>query len=414
MAESYPDIMGEFISQPERFQAGGVQFGGQFDPDTIAPGQASELYVFFQNTLDTPVTIQIKIEVPKKGGFFGGGKPMLKIGAPQLELKMDAAEASLLSLPVATTEHTKAGQEELTFELKVKPNGRGQRIRPAKFQSSLDPKLIDEPAGLNLVSSMGATFVEKAVKKATFPLTLEGDPQPVKAPATLKHSFRSMWTKEQLKTYSRATQEINKRQEKLKSAFTTGALYASLYSESVAKFADAGLPLRVGEAIALAKILTYCCQYFLSSPKRINGLLVPIWERAIDAEFDTTDGLRTLRIVGFNHILKLAIMMSFGLVAQAAGRQIWSIEERQGVTQHLANNIEIGETTEEDFLYLPLMMGGTLVSNKVKIEGENVRHSLALLEKAYEARPRLFLDSEMAEVEKLFAQLLQKAVKVVT
>ncbi len=411
MAEIFPDIMGEYIDSSKRFETGGVQYTGHFDPKTIAPQQVSNLYLFLQNVLNVPLTIDLKIDVPKTKGFFGGGKPILAVERPVIRLELTEGEAGLLTLPFVTTEHAEAGEHEVTLEPKVSAEGKGQRIRPPKSQSKLGQGPIDNPTGLNLVGALGATYTETSVKKAPFLLKIAGEPQPSERAPKLQHTFQSIWVKDQMGILEQVNHELKLRDGRLQQDLSVEALYTALYSESTFRFADAGLPLRIGEAIILAKILTYSCQYFLSSAQRRRGLLLPIWERAIDAGFETSDALHVIRVAGYNHILKLSIAISFNLIAQTVGKQPWSLEERQGVAEHIADNIEVGHPMEEDFLYLPLIMGGTLVANKVKMDGESPKQSLMLIQKARQARPDLFYDDEMATVDKMYDRILKQALQ---
>lgn len=413
MAVSFPDVIGEYIITPERFETGGVQYAGYFGPAQIAPQQVTNLYLFLQNVLNVPIEVNIQAAMPRIGsGLFRSGKTMLRVDKPILQLQLTEAEAGMLTLPVTTTEEVETGEYLLTLELKVTPKGRGKRVRPAQAKSKLGSKgPIDNTVGLNLTSTLGVTFVEQPVKKATFPLKIAGQPQPPERAPKLKHNYQTIWTQDQMDLFNQAIHELNLRQVKLNSELTVEALYATLYGESTSRFADVGLPLRIGEAITLAKILTYSCQFFLGNPDRRNGLLVPIWERAFEANADTTDALQVIRTAGYYHLLKLSLAISFGLVARAIGRQVWSLEERQAVAAHIADSIETGQTLDLEFLYLPLLMAGTHISSKFTLEGEDPRHSLALMKKAYEARTDLFLDDDMAQANKVYNHILQKAVQ---
>jgi hypothetical protein len=410
MTVSFPDIIGEYIDNPERFETGGVQYTGYFEPAKIAPEQVANLFLFLQNTLNTPLKINIKAGLPQTGGLFGGGKPVLKVLEPIFQLQLAGAEAGMLTLPV-TTEHVKEGEQALTLEFKVTNEGRGQTIRPAQAQSKLGKGLIDSPVGLNLVSTLGSTFTAKSVKKAVFPLKIEGKPDPPERAPRLKYSYQTIWVEENAEVFNHAIQEINLRQVKLKNELTVEGIYATLYAESIDRFGDAGLSLRVGEAITLAKILTYSCQYFLGNPDRYNGLLVPMWERALQEGRDTTNALEVLRSAGYTHLLKLALAISFGLVAEAVGRQFWPRDERQAVISFIAESIETGQQIDIEFLYLPLLMAGTHIAGKIRLEGEDVRHSLALMKKAREARRDLFLDEDMAQANKIYNQILKTALQ---
>ncbi len=121
--------------------------------------------------------------------------------------------------------------------------------------------------------------------------------------------------------------------------------------------------------------------------------------------------LHIIRTVGYYHLLKLSIALSFGLIAKAIGRQTWPLVERQGVTNYIADSIEDGQEIDEDFLYLPLLMAGTQIFNKLKLDGEDVQHSLVLVKKAYETRPNLFADDDMARAGKIYKHILNKSLQ---
>ncbi len=411
MAVFLPDVIGEYVDESVRFETGGVQYAGYFDPAKIAPEQVTHLFLFLQNTLNAPVAINLKVNMPTTGGLFRSGQPILKVEEPVIQIKLASAEAGLLTLPVTTGEGIKAGEYPLTLNVKVTTQGRPNRIRPDKSKSRLGRGFIDSPVGLSLVGTMGATYTEKSVKKVTYSLDVSGKPAPPERAPQLQHKYQSIWVESHMELFTKAVQEINSREVKFKKELTVEALYAMLYAESTTRFADSGLPLRIGEAIVLAKILTYSCQYFLSSPDRRNGLLVPIWERALETELDTTDVIEVIRTAGYYHVLKLASAISFGVVAKAVGRQHWPLIERQAVINHIADSIEVNQEMDVDFLYLPLLLAGTQISNKLKLNGEDPRQTLELIKKAYEARLGLFAESDMDRANKIFNQILKKALQ---
>ncbi len=411
MAVSYPDIIGEYIATPERYVTGGLQYAGYFEPAQIAPEQVTYLYLFLQNVFNVPITANFKIGVPQSGGLFRGSKQFLTVKDPQLELELPAGEAGLLTVPVTTTEHTDNGEYTLAVEARAKAQKGAKRVRPSESKSQLGKALIDSPVGLNLVGSLGATYTEKSVKKASFKLKVAGKPKPLKKMPSLKHNYEAIWTADEVKFFNKAVQELNLRQVKLKGELSMEALYANLYGETTVRFADAGLPLRIGEAIIMAKILTYSCQYFLGNSNRRNGLLVPIWEQALAAKVDTSDSLDVLRTTGYHHVLRLSVAVSFGLIAQAFGRHFWSLEERQGVASHIADSIETGDPLNLEFLYLPLLMAGTQICKTFKLKGEDVSHTLALIKQAQKARTELFNDSELAQAKKIYNKILNTALK---
>ncbi len=408
MTVSLPDIIGEYMIAPERFGTDGVQYAGYFEPKAVAPGETANLFVFLQSTVDAPLVINVAVELPRVGKLFGSGSPVLEVGEATFELKLGRAETGLLTLPVKVADQTKPKEYPLTLELKPKTDNPTQRIRLAESRSTIDSRLIDNPVGLNLVGALGSTYVEKPVKKAEFMLNVVEEEQGTEE-TPLKQSYQTLFSEKEAETFRRAVQEINLRRVKLESEVTVESLYAHLFAENTTKFAEAGLPLRIGEAITLTRLMVYCCQHFLSDSNRYNGLFVPIWERAFEVEYSTADALEMICKVGYYHILKISLAMGFGLVAQAAGKQLWPLEERQAVINFIADNLETGETLEADFLYLPLLMAGTFITPKLVLDGEDARHSLALMKLARAARPDLFKDEEMAQANKLYEAILKKA-----
>jgi hypothetical protein len=322
VAVSYPDVIGDYIDAPRRYMTGGLQYAGYFDPAAIAPGQVANLYLFLQNTINVPLKVLLRLGVPQSGGFLRAKNPLLRVETAEIEVSMSAGEVGLLTVPVTTTDFAETDQHSLLIEAKVSSEGRGERVRPKKSKSQLDDNLIASPVGLNLVGSIGATYTESAVKSAPFPLKVSGNPNPPERAPKMQHEYETIWRKKEAEFLNQAVQEINLREVKLNNDLTVEALYVNLYSESTERFADVGIPLRIGEAIVLAKILTYSSQYFLTSPNRRNGLLVPIWADALQAEVDTTDSLEVIRKVGYHHLIKLATAISFGLIANVFRRQI--------------------------------------------------------------------------------------------
>jgi hypothetical protein len=409
MAVSYPDAIGNYVATPKRFVTRGVQYVGYFEPAQISAGQVTHLYLFLQNNVNEPITANLKINVPQSWGFLRGSRDLLAIEEPKLEVKLAAGEAGRLTLPVATTEHTVSGKHTLTIEVKVNSKRRADRVRPPKSKSKLGKGLIDNPVGLNLVSSLGATYVEEPVKKASFELEVVGQPQPATETPQLKHTYESIWLAEEATLFNRAVQELNLRRVQLRKEINVESLYINLFGETTLRFADAGLPLRIGEAIVLAKILTYSCEYFLSDPNRRNGLLVPIWEQALREEVDTTHGLDIICSVGYYHLLRFSVAISFGLIRKTFGDPCWSLKERQAVANHIAESIETAQSLDQEFLYLPLLMAGTRIASRLKLKDEDVGHTLTLLKQARAARTDLFADKDMAQAKEIYDHILKEA-----
>jgi len=407
MTTEYPDVIGEYVFAPKRFEADGLQYVGVFEPPAIRLGETSRLFLYLQNTLNVPLKVQIKANLPQTGRFRA--QPILQMGASVLEVSLAEAEVGVLIVPVTTTEHASPGKHHLGLEFRVQHSRNVRRIRRPRDKNPLQGLPIDDPVGLDLVSVMGATYSTQKAKKARFTLTLSGEAAEATEVPNLRHTYKKLWELELAQQQHDAQLAVNEARVQILEALKVEPLFVALYVESQRRFVDSALPLRVGEAIALAKLLTYTVHLFLSNAELQNGLLCPIWQRALFNDYPTTDILPVIRDVGYRHIVRLATALSFGLVAQAHGQQPWSAEERRGVRDYIADALEEGAALEADFLYLPLMMGAVAVIRQVRLPDEDIGHTLQLVQAARQARPELFADEELQIADQIFNRLLQKA-----
>ena len=188
---------------------------------------------------------------------------------------------------------------------------------------------------------------------------------------------------------------------------TRQPLYLAFMEESKARFRDASLPLQIGEAIFLAKILTYAAEYFLSRPDRQDAVLVPAYSLALRYNLPVSDPISLIARADYGRMIRLAESISFGLLKQRLGHAPWTLEEQLAVTDLVANRVEQGGSLPAEFLYLPLLLGGLSVASKIQMPGEILSQSLSLLAKSYNQRTTELADNP--ELATIFEQLLRSA-----
>ncbi|MFQ5577213.1 MAG: hypothetical protein ACE5G8_09535, partial [Anaerolineae bacterium] len=380
MATDYPDVIGEFVVAPQRYEVDGLQYAGHFEPPAINQGERAALRLYLQNTLNVPLKIQLKPNVPQTGRFRA--QPILSLGSSLIEVEISEAEAGLLTIPVTTTDQVSPGTHQLGLEFKVQHSRNATRIRKPRPKDPLQALPLDNVMGLNLVGVIGATYTVQNGKKSRFSLTISGEVGDTPDTQSLKHTYQKLWGIETGDSQHKAQIQVNESRARILDDLQVEPLFVTLYAENVRRFVDAGLPLRIGEAIALGKLLTYTAHLFLSVSELQDGLLCPIWERAIFNEYPTTNTLQVIKDVGYKHVLRLSAALSFGLIAQARNEQPWSVEERAGVVDYLADALEEGNSLDVDFLYLPLMMGALNIINQVRLPEEDPYQTLQLIMKA--------------------------------
>ncbi len=409
MAIDYPDIISEYLVATERYESDGVQIVPYFEPTEIPVGGTTQLVLFLQSAVDVPTEVTLKPELPQSGRFRGS--PMLAIGKPELSLTLEPAQVGILSVPMTTTPHAKEGEHQVHLNVSAKVQAQPTRIRSAETPGRFRSDLIDDVVGLDLVRILGVPYKAKPTHKISLSLTIRGQAKTSDAAPNLATRFQALWAQEEMQRQSQALQEVSQRRAAIMEDLQIEPLFVGLFVEGQRRFAEAGLPLRVGEAIALGKILTYTVRHFLANSDLQDSLLVPMWGLANEYDLPTNDPIWVLRNVGFQHLLRLSVALSFGLLRQALGHHPWSVEERRGVISLVAETVETAQLLPAEFLYIPLLIAAAYISRQITLDGEDSRHSLRLLQKAKAARADVFADPDLAEANQIFDRLISAALQ---
>ena len=406
MAIIYPDIIGEYLLADQRYETSGLQYMGIFSPPDIKFGETTHFYLYLQSTVDVTVTAEIKLNLPQSGRFRG--QPVLRTKEVVFTLELATAEVGRVAVPLTTTDKKVDGKYTLEVEIKATHDKQTNKIRKSRDKPATITYL-DNLVGLDLVGTLGNVYRTKNAKKAGFDLNiLKEEGEPTESPK-LDWSYQQVWTIEMAELMHKARAEVNEARIKILEDLQVEPLFTALYAESTERFADAGLPLRIGEAIALGKLLTYTAHTFLAKGPLQDGLLYPIWERAIANDMSTANTCDVIKFAGYKHILRLATAISFGMVAENIGHHAWSQQERQEVTNFIATALDEGMTLPADFLYLPLMMGALNIVGKVRLPNEDLNHTLNLIRKARIERPDILSDEDMAQANQIYNQMLEQS-----
>ena len=406
MAIEYPDIMGDYIDARQRFDAGGLHYTCSLEPAAMAPGGRIELLFLVQSALDVPLEAALRAELPVRTSRLGRSLSFT-MARPELRINIAAGEVGLLRVPLTCAPDTPGGKYDIKVIFSATPSGPGGTIRPAASPGRFGESLIRDPVGLGIATIIGLGYVANPETRHILPITVAGEPEDTEA--NLSPDFETLWTTDELQYQQQAQHEVSNRRVHILSNLSADALFATLWHESQVLFQEAGVPLRMGEAIFLTRILTHTATTFLNKENWYDALLVPMWREAIRNDLPTGDALWVVSQVGYEHLLRLSIAMSFGLMDRALGREVWSNEEQQAVIDLLSSTVCRGQgTLPPEFLYLPLILGGLAVAKKLNMPGEDLHQSMQLLLQARRDRADIF-DEELAQVNDLFEQLALEA-----
>jgi hypothetical protein len=400
MSSEFPDILGDLVEARQRFEISGVHYMVALEPAEIAPGETTALHLWLQNCWDIPVKAVVTAGLPAQAS------PTFSILQERTDVPLKAAEVGQLTIPIASSAETEPGTYLLPLMLTVKSETRGLYIRSQKTAGQLGQTLLSFTTGLELASTTSLGFAARTMPKQELSLRVSGPPQST-PPADLTPTFVSNWTIDDLAFVGKARQHVNDQRLYLQPQLTRQALYLSFLDESQTRFKDCGLPLHIGEAIYLAKILTFAVEYFLEQPHRQDVILIPPYMLAYRYSLPMDDPVFLIVRADYARIARLAISISFGLMHQRLKRDVWTAEEQLALADLIADRVERGGALPAEFLYLPLLLGGLLVTHQVQMPGEKPLQSLKLLETA--SQQRAVHMAENPDLVSILNQLLERA-----
>jgi hypothetical protein len=400
MSSEYPDVLGDLVDARQRFEVNGVHYLMALQPATIAPGETTAFQVWLQSCWNVPVEVSITLQLPLRP------TPALSIAQERTDVPLQAAEVGELTIPIACGPESLPGPYPLQIKVQAGFENRGQYVRSKRAESSWADPLLAFVQGTGLAQVMGTSFDAATRIDHQLDLTVQGSPQPLPEP-DVTPTFVSHWTVPELAIQGKARQLVNDQRLYLVPHLGREALYVAFLEESRTRFAAAGLTLHIGEALFVARILTYTAEHFLRRPDWQDAVLVPAYALAFQYDLPTTDPVFLVARADYARLARLAISLSFGLLRRHLGRDVWTPEEQLAVSGLVTDRVERGGSLPAEFLYLPLLLGSLLVAGDVQMPGEKMGQSLALLAQARQKRTADL--AENPELQTLFDQLHRRA-----
>jgi hypothetical protein len=395
MSTEYPDVLGDLVEARQRFEVNGVHYVTTLDPTTIAPGETAYLRIWLQSCWDVPVEVAIFVHLPLQPS------PTFSIIQKRTDVPLEPAEVGEVTIPIACAQETMPSDYVLRVKVGAKPESRGLYVRSKENEGQLGDTLLNYTTGMALAATVGLGFKARTQAEQQFSLRVEGPLQPGPSP-DMTPTYLSHWTVADLPIQGKARKHVNDQRLYLLPQLTRRALYMTFLEESQERLKDASLPLQLGEAVFLSKILTHTVEYFLEHPNGQEAVLIPAYILAYRYNLPTNDPVFLVVRADYARIARLAISLSFGILRRRLGRDVWSKEEQLAVTDLVANRVERGGSLPAEFLYLPLLLGGLMVAENVQMPGEDLGQSLDLFAKARQQRA-----AELGEVPELVALLDQ-------
>ncbi|MBN1936474.1 MAG: hypothetical protein JW934_17560 [Anaerolineae bacterium] len=410
MAIEYPDIMNDVTDARQRYESGAVQYLAEFSPATSAAGSTPSLMLVVQSVVDVPVQLAIRLGLPEMDRKLKRlPQPFFNLFQPEINLTLESAEVIQLTVPVYVQAHVPPGAYAFAVAVRSVSTEQGGRVRSQKGEDRLGDLKIRYPQGLGItqITPRGFQVREASSQSVSINVTQAGaTPDPMPQVAQLQPALASLWGASDWDLIPPAQRELNDRRIHIMPDLTAENLYLPLMQQSEAAFSACGVRLHVGEAILLTKMLAYTALYMGSKATWMDCLMVPIYAFAQASGEPTDDVIWLLAGLGYPHVLELSIALAFSLTEEALQRQLWSPDEQRAVRRFIVECMDTGDQLPEEFVYLPLMLGGLLIADQVVFEGEDVRQSLALAAKAKAAKTDMFADPDLQPISQAFDRLL--------
>jgi len=375
MAIQYPDVMNDLTAAQQRFQVGCVQYLAEFATDPTPAGGVAQLVVTLQNTVDTPARLVVRVSRPRlKGKLRRRSEELFVLQESAFRLQLDEGEVGQLIIPVGVSAEAPPGTYDFTVGGESVTHESAQRTRSERSENQAQEIKIEYPQGLGIAQFLSWGYETK--RKAEQSVSLEvvvGESQESEG---LSPRYTSAWTPEDWKWITPARQELNDRRLHIMSSLDARSLFVDFLRESKAVFQDVGIQLDLGEALFVAKMLTYTVRYFMGVPAWQDCLLVPILAYAHSEELSTVDLRPLVTGVGYPHVLELAVALAFSCIHESLGREPWQYAEQRGLRDHILQCQSTGAALLIEFLYLPLILGGLVVAHELVLKGENLQQSL--------------------------------------
>lgn len=412
-APNYPDLLG-FITGGGRVNVGVVQAALATRPRVVKAGRPFEVIVLLQNACDVDVDVMTTLYLPEMDARRRRDRFVTR--TTRLLIGIAPAEVGYVVLPASTLPDTAPGDDyRIGIEIEPRPLNKPQRIRNAEGGGTVSLDLFSPIVRERIDALLGMRFsTTKRIgsNRVETPLQLMG------GGITQMTDFKPGWVSVAgLADYKDARPLLHRYGDKIivdvLPQLKRAVVYPALLETTRAKFAAAGFDLHECEIVLIAKLLTLLIDYaapadhghavveagrFGIKPLIVDDPLalqntpdLPRWFTAFLALMEreprvTTQPLGVIQRLLYDDLLHDAIRYGFEQVESATGVNFGTAGEFDEYARDLLADMKAGKGGDASRVYLPLIMAGVLVSERMPVSKERPSELLAQLIRITEVR----------------------------
>lgn len=435
-APNYPDILGHITSGP-RVNFGVVQAALAVRPRVVRAGRVFEAILLIQNASDSDVDVAVTLNLPEYDAKKRKGKFVTKTG--RLLVGLRQAEVGYVTLPVSCLPDTAIGDAyKIGVSIEGKSAGKPRRIRQSDGGGEVVLRHLTEETRKRLEDLKKLAY--STTKSGLLGSALEAQFSVMSGSlgqiVDLKPEWVSLWT---LADHMDERLLLERYRETLVNqiipAINRSKLFTPLLQETQLRFNSAGYALKPVEALFITKLIMTILEmaapredsfdYLGETTYNLTLLLkkglpgdveLPYWCRGLLHVLARDERAATYLEQLFTRLLypdlvRDAATHAFRMIKTVTGEDLGSDADVKDYVDQLAH--VLSEKLHFDFthVYMPLVLGGIIIYDRVTMPGENLSDSLVQMSNALdERRYEHNKDTEVifAMGEQLISRALQK------
>ncbi len=407
----YPDVLGA-ITGGARISMGDLQFALGLFPQRAYLNQPLEVILILQSMVDQNMQVKVAVNLPPEDRR--GNPIVVDIPRKMLTLGLRPGEVGALRLPIIPRPPTAPGSQ---FPVRVAVRYRTARPgRPVRPPAGGPPPTMLSVSPFKLQVLREVAFSAQAWNQSNEIVTAYFDVAPRVMPdrgTALKPTYETLWTHEAMTDELQSVEARVEDAQRVAVGLTRTAVYPALLEAVDERFASRGLPLHPGEAMAIAKMMTYTLDEGLAQEPGFSEQ-ESRWFRTLcqvlahdETVEDWDRGALAVRYL-FEAVLYDAVLLGFAVIQPRLKDDLGSQAERIEYANRLLAWYAGQAPPDWSYVYLPLAMGGVVINELATLKTDNPWLMIYALREAQKGRARLFTGESVAIFDHM-SRLLDKA-----
>ncbi len=390
--KNYPDLLGT-ITRGARLNLDIMQCAMAIRPVQVPAGRFFEVILLLQNAVDIDVDVVVGIDFPEReqAKRFSPVTPHLRVG-------LQPGEVGFVTLPVATSPLTPPRADYVVeLRLDIKRLGKKpQRIRAATGGGAVEMQGLSVEAQAHLRALRDLVFSVMPARKKNRIMA----PFAVVSPTLTQLSalkgqqahWTSLWTLADYLDDAMIADCVREKVEPVLAQLRRENIFMPLLKVTQARFEACRYPLWPPEAIFITKLLTLLLENGIGAPGSTDSRPAwPRWFRTICRLLFQEERLATRVDVLvaewlYPDIIHDATLQGFAMVSAVTKEDFGPAEETTRYAEALVKALVTKQPLDMTRAYLPLVMGGLIVGQRVTMPREQVHETVFTLAKALEKR----------------------------